>query len=153
MLNLVTLSHVNIQTQQKSTACYADTVSGKCLQTPFPTKPPNPSYLKMLVLPIAPVTPDATTPICFLLNILSWQNPSLTFGGLPLSLLNPECLGGVAPTEVLSSLIHIHPQVPSISLSEACPPEAGQAELTWKHLCTQSVRTSWTTLATFKSFY
>ena len=59
-----------------------------------------------------------------------------------LSLLNPECLGGVAPTEVLSSLTHIHPQVPSISLSEACPPEAGQAELTWKHLCTQSVRTS-----------
>lgn len=77
----------------------------------------------MLVLPIAPVTPDATTPICFLLNILSWQNPSLTFGGLPLSLLNPECLGGVAPTEVLSSLTHIHPQVPSISLSEACPPK------------------------------
>ena len=105
----VTLPHVNIQTQQKWTACCADTVSGKCLQTPFPTKPPNPSYLKMLVLPIAHVTPDATTPISFLLNILSWQNPSLTFGGLPLSPLNPECLNGAAPTKVLSPLTHIYP--------------------------------------------
>lgn len=119
----VTLSHVNMQTQQRWTACYADTVSGKCLQTPFPTKPPNPSYLKMLVLPVAHVTPDATTPIFFLLNILSWQNPSLTFGGLPLSPLNPECLDGAAPTKVLSPRTHIYPQVPSISLRPA--PQAG----------------------------
>ena len=49
------------------------------------------------VTPISHITPDARSSV-FAPQILSCQNSSLISGGLPLCILNSECLDGAAPT-------------------------------------------------------